>query len=175
MKDKETILQSSNTMIDTTDLKPLKQSAAASQMTMTNQIPTEDQQQEESKGPSKAQELYKNGKGNFRCDCCEESFYSKKEYERHRKTANHKTIQKRPIEKVVTAEIIEESKRLSINRMITCELCNEKMKLWDKVSHDTEKHGLRDFHKFPLKKRFEFVHSLQRPVDEETDFDFYLY
>ena len=166
MKDRE------NMVNDMAILALTDQKTSLEQLEQTTNI---NHQQEESKGPSKAQELYKNGKGNFRCDCCEESFYSKKEYERHRKTANHKTIQKRPIEKVEASEIIEESKRLSINRIITCELCDEKMKLWDKVSHDTEKHGLRDFHKFPLKKRFEFVHSLQRPVDEETDFDFYLY
>ena len=58
-----------------------RQSAAASQI---------EQVQEESKGPIKAKDLFKSGMGNFRCDLCEESFFRKKEYERHRKTAIHK-------------------------------------------------------------------------------------
>ena len=67
---------------------------------MSNQVSLLNQQPEEAKGPclSKSQELFKLGMGNFKCILCEESFVSKKEYERHGKTSIHKANRKRHAE-----------------------------------------------------------------------------
>ena len=112
---------------------------------MSNQKMQDNQQPEESKGPNKARDLFKSGMGNFKCDVCEESFFSKKEYDRHSKTAKHKA--KRSAKKPV-----EESKSLPPACPAgskPCFICKEHIKLENTVAHHIEKHGCIDFKKLP--------------------------
>ena len=119
----------------------VKQFDAQSKMALETQVRLVNQQQEESKGPNKAQQLFKSGLGNFRCDACEESFYSKKEYERHSKTAIHKALRtKRRDEKAVEQSISHPPARSK-----PCAQCGEHIKFGQTVPHNIEKHGCIDF------------------------------
>ena len=119
MKDKKNIVQTGVTMKVDSIQKGEEFAAASNQVTLVNH----NQQQEQSKGqaPTKAQDLFRSDLGNFKCNLCLESFYSKKEYERHSKTAIHKANRKRLAEKAV-----DESLK-SIVRTKPCPLahCNE--------------------------------------------------
>ena len=55
---------------------------------------------EEFKGPNKAKELFEAGEGKFKCKACEESFARKKVYDKHCKTAVHKSQAKMFAEKL---------------------------------------------------------------------------
>ena len=72
MKDKENLVQTGVTMKVDSVQKGEEFAAASYQVTLVNH----NQQQEETKGagPTKAQELFRSGLGNYKCNLCEESF-----------------------------------------------------------------------------------------------------
>ena len=127
-------------------------------------------QQEESKGPSKAQELFKQGMGKFRCDSCEESFFREKEYDRHRKTAKHKALLKRRAAE--KEESVEKIRSGSPEIETSCPVCHIKIK-WDEIeAHHIKEHGVHGINNLAelehamMKKRF------MSEYDEYFDFDF---
>ena len=163
MKDRE------NMVNDMAILALTDQKTSLEQLEQTTNI---NHQQEESKGPSKAQELFKQGLGKFRCDSCEESFLREKDYDKHSKTANHKALLKRLTKK---EESVQQIKSRSPEISTSCRVCHEKVKWEDIEAHHIKEHGVRDINNLSELEHAMMVKRFMTQYDEYFDFDYYLH
>ena len=118
---------------------------------------------------SKSQKLYRSGTCKFKCDFCKEGYASKKEFERHSKTAGHKDKHKKYsqlLEKyergerdlcLMCTEFAIELRSKDEIATFTCHLCHDVHNQADNPSHMVKHHGSVDFKSLPHEKKLEIV------------------